>query len=149
MKEYTKYWKALTYSFLEYRDLTRKSDKDIPYVIHPIRITLILRAAGLNDFEHEDIMIASLLHDLVEDTEISLNEIEEKFGEKVASIVAEVTKPEKGSKDKWLENFASASNEAKTIKMADRIDNLMDMEGMWGIEKQKGYAIQGKIILKT
>ncbi|MHA1150824.1 MAG: HD domain-containing protein [Promethearchaeota archaeon] len=149
MKDFSRYWDALTYSFLKYKDRFRKSNVDIPYVIHPIRITLILRAAGFNEFDHEELMVAALLHDLVEDTEMTIEEIEKKFGEKIASIVAELTKPLNGSKERWLKRFTSSSKEAKIIKMADRIDNLIDMGAFFSEKTQKSYARQGKIILKT
>jgi len=151
MKDFSNYWNALSFAFEKYGNLTRKS-KEIPYIIHPIRITSILRAVGFDEFENEDLMIAALFHDLVEDTDTKLNEIENKFGEKVALIVAELTKPEGANgrkKDQWLENFINDSEEARIIKMADRIDNLLEMVDDWTIEKQISYVEQAKIILKS
>lgn len=151
MINFSNYWNALSFAFIKYGSLKRISS-DIPYVIHPIRITTILHAAGFNEFEHEDIMIAALFHDLIEDTDIEINEIEDRFGSKIGDIVIELTKPEgaKGrKKDKWLEEFAIKSKEAKIIKLADRIDNLMDVGDIWDAEKQKSYADQAKIILKS
>lgn len=149
MKEFSKYWEALTYAFRRYHPKKRKS-MHIPYVIHPVRIASILRAAGFNEYDHEDMMLAALFHDLVEDTNTTLEEIEDLYGHKVASIVAELTKPDgmKGrDKDKWLKQFSKYSDQAKIIKMADRIDNLIDMGDFWTIKEQKSYAVQGKIIL--
>lgn len=151
MKEFTRYWKALTYAFINYGENKRKS-MDVPYAVHPVRITTILRAAGFNEENNEDLMIAALFHDLVEDTDTPIEEIKDEFGENVASIVLELTKPEgaKGNKKKeWLENFTKSSKEAKIVKMADRIDNLMDIGDFWTTKQQKDYAEQGKIILKT
>jgi guanosine-3',5'-bis(diphosphate) 3'-pyrophosphohydrolase len=151
MKDFSNYWNAVSFAFIKYGGLKRKS-KEIPYVIHPIRIAAILRAAGFNEFDHEDLMIAALFHDLLEDTDTDLKEVEDQFGKKVGKIVIELTKPEdaKGrKKDKWLESFIKNSKEAKIIKIADRIDNLMDMRDIWDIEKQRSYADQGRIILKS
>ena len=149
MNEYSNYWKALTFAFKKYGNLKRKSE-EIPYVVHPIRITAILRAAGFSEFEDEDIMIAALFHDLIEDTETSLEDIENYYGKKVASIVNELSKPEHADKDEWLKSFKTASNEAKIVKMVDRIDNLMDINiGYWSTERKKSYAKQGRIILET
>lgn len=149
MKEYSKYWNALTYAFKNYGDLKRKSD-DIPYVVHPIRMTAILRAAGFSEFDDDDIMIAALFHDLIEDTETSSEDIENNYGKKVASIVKELSKPEHGDKDEWLKSFKNMSNEAKLVKMVDRIDNLMDINvSYWSTETKKSYAEQGKIIIET
>ena len=151
MKEFSNYWNAISFAFIKYGKLTRKMN-DIPYVIHPIRITTILHAAGFTEFDHEDLMIAALYHDLLEDTDITLKEIEDLFGKKVGEIIVELTKPEgtKGrKKDEWLKKFVNSSNNAKIIKLADRIDNLMDMRDVWDAEKQKSYADQAKIILKS
>ncbi|MFW9823049.1 MAG: HD domain-containing protein [Candidatus Thorarchaeota archaeon] len=151
MRDFLNYWNAITFAFEKYGTLTRKS-MDIPYVVHPIRITTILHANGFNEFDHEELMIAALFHDLIEDTDLDLNEIEIQFGKRIGDIVIELTKPEgaKGrNKDKWLENFVIKSKEAKIIKLADRIDNLMDIGDIWDTEKQKSYADQAKIILKS
>ncbi len=151
MKDFSNYWNAISFAFIKHGNLKRKA-KNVPYVIHPIRVTSILRATGFNEFEHEDLMIAALFHDLVEDTDTNLAEIENQFGKSVALIVAELTKPDgaKGrKKEKWLERFIEKSKEAKIIKMADRIDNLMEKGDIWTEEKQKLYAEQAKIILKS
>ena len=151
MKDFSNYWNALTFAFTKYGSLKRKGN-DLPYIIHPIRIISILRAVGFSEFEHDDLMIAALFHDLCEDTNTKLEEIDMLFGERVSSIVNELTKPEdvKGhKKDQWLENFKNRSRESKIIKIADRIDNLMEMVNDWTLEKQKQYANQAKIILES
>ncbi|MFX1379988.1 MAG: HD domain-containing protein [Promethearchaeota archaeon] len=151
MQDFSNYWKALSFAFEKYGNLKRRA-KDILYIIHPIRITLILRAAGFNEFKDEELMIAALFHDLLEDTNISFKEIEKNFGKKIVSIVNELTKPKdvKGrKKDEWLENFINSSKEAKIIKIADRIDNLLEMVDDWTVKKQVDYADQAKIILKS
>ncbi|MFX0004995.1 MAG: HD domain-containing protein [Candidatus Hodarchaeota archaeon] len=146
MKDFSNYWNAITYAFEKYNNLKR--DNDLPYIIHPIRVTLILRAYGFNEFDNEDLMIATLLHDLLEDTNLTINEIENRFGKRVASIVAESTKPKDLNKDLWLENFKNYSKEAKIIKIADRIDNLLDME-KWDEKRQISYLNQSKIIVTS
>lgn len=149
MKEFLNYWKALNFAMIKYGNLKRKSG-DISYVIHPLRITLILRAVGFSEFNNEDIMISALFHDLIEDTEISPEEIQNKFGRKVLSIVNELSIPKNESKETYLKNLKNASEEAKIIKLADRIDNLIDIPATsWSKEKQRSYAEQAKIILKT
>ena len=149
MKSFLNYWNALNFAVVKYGDLKRKSG-DIHYFIHPLRITLILRAAGFNEFDHENMMIAALFHDLVEDTDTSLNEIEKIFGRKVASIVNELSIPITTEKLDYLKNLKNASNEAKIIKLADRLDNLIDLPlDAWSRDQQKSYAKQAKIILNS
>ena len=145
MSDFSNYWNALSYAIIHYGENKRFSG--VPYIIHPIRVAAILRAAGFSQKDHEELLIAAIFHDLVEDTETTLDEIRDLFGNKVASIVDEVSKPKKKNKDEWLKEFSNHSEEAKVLKMADRIDNLMDMKA-WSIEKQKTYANQGKIIIE-
>ncbi len=148
MNDISRYWNALTFVFNRHGEQKRKS-ANIPYVIHPIRVALILRSVGFSDSEHEDLMIAALCHDLIEDTETTFEEISDQFGEKVATIVSELSKPSDKSKDEWIKSFEKTSREAKIIKMADRIDNLMDMpSSMWTHEQQEQYAQQGELILQ-
>ncbi|MFW9942239.1 MAG: HD domain-containing protein [Candidatus Thorarchaeota archaeon] len=149
IREFEIIWEAINFAFIKYGNLKRKSG-EIPYIIHPIRVAMILRAAGFSEFKDRNLMIAALFHDLLEDTNLSYEELKAEFGTEVASIVKELSKPKELSKDDWLRAFGTASKEAKLIKMADRIDNLLDMEvPAWTVEKQKSYAKQGLIILET
>ncbi|MHA2048235.1 MAG: HD domain-containing protein [Promethearchaeota archaeon] len=140
-------WKAITYAFINYGDLKRKSN-EIPYIVHPIRVVIILRAAGYSDSKNENLMIAALLHDLLEDTKLTFEDLKLQFGVQVALVVKELSKPEDSNKDEWLRSFGTVSKEAKIIKIADRIDNLLDMNSIgWTEEKHKMYAKQSLIIL--
>ena len=107
MRDFLKFWEALTYAFSKYRNLKRKSG-GIPYVVHPIRVTLILRAAGYSEFDNEDLLVATLFHDLLEDTDLSFEELELQFGNQIASIVRDLTKPKGVNKDTWLKSFGVA-----------------------------------------
>lgn len=66
----------------------RKGKRAAPYINHPIAVAACLADAGVED---PDILAAALLHDTVEDTDTSLEELQQLFGARVASIVAEVT----------------------------------------------------------
>jgi guanosine-3',5'-bis(diphosphate) 3'-pyrophosphohydrolase len=148
MNDFSRYWDALTFVFSRHDEQKRKSG-NIPYVIHPIRVALILRSVGFSEFEQEDLMIAALFHDLIEDTETTFEEISKKFGKQVALIVDELSRPVNTNKDDWIDMFETKSMEAKIIKMADRIDNLKDMpSSKWTRETQIKYAQQGNLILK-
>ncbi|MFX1238760.1 MAG: HD domain-containing protein [Promethearchaeota archaeon] len=69
MIDINKYWKALTYMAEHHGDQKRKSGKMV-YIIHPIRIAFILRSVGFTEANDEDLLIAALFHDLIEDTNI-------------------------------------------------------------------------------
>ena len=97
----------------------RKNSGD-PYFIHPIRVAVSLVNFG------EEMIIAGLLHDVVEDTDTTLFDIESKFGAKVAQYVDGVTKRGHESWVVTLERIAFTYSEVIYIKIADRIDNLSD-----------------------
>ncbi len=113
----------------------RKGGKDIPYVIHPFGVMVV--ASNVTD--DEDVLIACLFHDILEDVTTKNPEIynEDKmraeFGEHVLGIVKDVTKDE--SKADWKERSEaylhrlrhSASDEAVIVSGADKIHNLMSI----------------------
>ena len=98
----------------------------LPYWTHPIEVRDILLTVP-----HTEAMLkAALLHDVVEDTSITIEEVEQRFGSEVAEIVSgltDVSRPEDGNrklrKQKDLEHTAMQSPETKTVKLADLISN--------------------------
>lgn len=107
----------------------RKGADADPYIVHPLDVAHLLTNIG--KVEDYDILIAAVLHDTVEDTGTSRDEIVELFGEKVASIVAEVTDdkslPKAERKQKQIEHAPHISDEAKQLKMCDKISNITDI----------------------
>ena len=104
-----------------------------PYIEHPIRV-----AATVRKVEHTPEMIcAAYLHDVVEDTPVSSEDIQRKFGRKIAFLVEELTDEymkenyphlnRKKRKRLEVARQATMSKEAKTIKLADVIDNTADI----------------------
>lgn len=87
--------------------------------------------------DDKKIKIASLLHDTLEDTDTTKEEIEENFGEEVAELVMELTK--EGEKDEYGYYFPRLkSREAIMIKFADRLNNLSRMES-WDNKRVEHY----------
>lgn len=80
----------------------------------------------------QNVLMAAILHDTVEDTETTLEEIEENFGKTIRDIVGEVTddksKPKQERKRLQIEHAKTASREAKLVKLADKLYNLRDLE---------------------
>ena len=98
----------------------------IPYIVHPLRVMQIVRSVS----DDEDMLVAAVLHDVVEDTPIEIETIESQYGARVAELVGwltDVSKPEDGNrrdrKNLDLEHTANAPADAQTIKLADIIDN--------------------------
>lgn len=101
-----------------------------PYYNHPIAVAKLVKKATHTN----EMIMAALLHDVVEDTEVTINLVRHMFGDTVAKLVDELTdksKPEDGNRAKRkaidLANLAKASPEAKTIKLADLIDNTFSI----------------------
>lgn len=106
---------------------------DEAYIEHPKRVAGIVKTVP----HSTEMICAAYLHDVVEDTPVDIEEIRRKFGEKVADLVLELTDEylkvnypqlnRRARKDKEVERQANISKEAKTIKLADVIDNTPDI----------------------
>lgn len=101
-----------------------------PYFIHPIR-TAALVAKYKKSHEINYIVIAAIMHDIVEDTKITLDTIREMYGELVASLVAELTSDSEmikqiGKTAYLCYKLANLSSWALVIKLCDRLDNVSD-----------------------
>ena len=122
---------ALQFAKEKHEGQFRKFDKK-PYVTHPIRVQELVNQFKGQSKNIEAIRIAGLLHDTVEDTNTTLKEIREIFGNLVASLVNELTsdsdKIEKYGKTVYLKNKLSndLSDYALVLKLADRLDNVSD-----------------------
>jgi guanosine-3',5'-bis(diphosphate) 3'-pyrophosphohydrolase len=121
--------KASTFAARKHRDQRRKDAEASPYINHPIEVAEILaRIGGVDDVK---VLQAALLHDTVEDTQTSPDELEREFGAAVRKLVEEVTddktlpKPER--KRLQIEHAPSLSAGAKLIKLADKICNVRDV----------------------
>ena len=120
---------ALQFAAHKHRDQRRKDLEASPYINHPIALANVLWREGR---VHDPAVIsAALLHDTIEDTETLEGEIRERFGDKVARIVAEVTDDKTldkaARKQLQIDHAPHISREAKLVKLADKICNLRDM----------------------
>lgn len=96
-----------------------------------------------------------MLHDTVEDTDTTFNEIEDAFGEKVKNIVNEVTDdkslPKAKRKELQIVNGKNSSYEAKLVKLADKLYNLRDLErgnpSGWSTSRVREYFIWSKCVI--
>ena len=143
-----RYAAAVLYAIEKHRIQTRRDGT--PYIAHPIRVAESLRTIG--GITDEDVIIAGLLHDLIEDTECDYDAIDSRFGRKVADLVAEMTadmrlpKPER--RHQQVLHIKSASRAAKTIKLADRYDNLTDMNG-FSEKRRAEYIASSRDVLEA
>lgn len=113
-----------------------------PYIVHPLEVLDILLEFASGEVSVE-MAAASVLHDVVEDTQVTLDEIEAEFGATVAQLVSDLTdvsKPSDGPrrvrKALDLAHTAAADARSKTIKLADLISNLRSI-----VQHDRGFAV--------
>lgn len=93
-----------------------------PYFVHPAKVVALLQKFGIHD---EDVLSAGYLHDVLEDTKLSEQVIEDQFGDRVLGLVKELTF-QKGSDEQYLEQVKKLSYQAQQIKIADILANITD-----------------------
>lgn len=119
-----------------------------PYIIHPVAVSKIVATV-----KHTPEMIAAAyLHDVVEDTDVTVDEIEREFGDTVANLVywlTDISKPEDGNRSARKEidavHYSKGPADAQTIKIADLIDNSLDIykndPNFWKVYKKEKLRI--------
>ena len=123
--------KAYAYACSMHKNQKRKSGEN--YIIHPLNVAYILADLGLDTTT----ICAALLHDVVEDTKATYNDIKELFGTDIANIVEGVTKlsilfktTEKTKAENYKKMFIAMEKDIRVIilKLADRLHNIMTLE---------------------
>lgn len=137
--------RALQFAADRHRDQRRKDIAQTPYINHPLDVAcMIYEIGGVNN---EDVLIAAMLHDTVEDTATTEAEIKKLFGPLVAQYVMEVTDdktlPVSERKLLQVEHTPHLSQGAKLIKIADKSSNVRDIIHSppigWHTERCVGY----------
>ena len=131
--------KALALALRAHEGQMRK-DAPTPYLVHPVRVAILLARYGFPD----EVVAAGLVHDVVEDTDVSLEEIRQELGEQVAALVAPVTHddtlPWEEKKKAYIESVRAASEGAKAVATADKIANA---ESLLAAHAREGSAVWG------
>jgi len=147
-------YEAIQFAIRAHAKQIRKLDGDI-YVAHPIEVGMML--SGID--AKEEVVIAGLLHDTVEDTYVTLDDIREQFGERVATLVEGCSEPDKSltwkERKLYMIDFVMkhADFDMKTIILADKLSNIRSVyrnletmgDSLWekfnaGYEEQKWYS---------
>jgi len=146
--------KALTFAANKHRNQRRKNADAFPYINHPISLVNILcNEVHLTDI---NLICSALLHDTVEDTETTAEELEIEFGPEISSIVMEVTDDKsiaarQKRKQLQIEHAPHISDHAKLLKLADKISNLRDLvvdpPATWGLQRQRDYFDWAKEVI--
>lgn len=140
---------AMNFAADKHRNQLRKGD-GLPYIVHPFSVAWLLADAGAE----EDVVIAGLLHDILEDVKgYSFEEMKQQFGERVAVIVRDVSEDkdpnvdtdEKATwqqrKEKYLTHLRGASDDALLVSLADKIHNLQSMK--------RAYEVRGEALWES
>jgi GTP diphosphokinase / guanosine-3',5'-bis(diphosphate) 3'-diphosphatase len=144
---------AAAFASFKHRNQRRKDADSTPYINHPLALAEVLaRDGGVRD---PVVLVAALLHDTIEDTETSEQELVEQFGAEVASIVAEVTDdkglPKAVRKQRQVEHAPHLSAGARLVKLADKTCNLRDVHSAppagWSLERRQEYFDWAKAVV--
>jgi GTP diphosphokinase / guanosine-3',5'-bis(diphosphate) 3'-diphosphatase len=139
--------KALRFAAEKHRIKPRKDAAQTPYINHPIAVVELLWVVG--GIREMQILIAAILHDIVEDTDTNPEEIQRYFGEAVLGFVLELSDnkslPKNKRKRLQIETAPGKTPEAKCIKLADFVCNLRDISQSppadWPLERIREYLL--------
>ena len=139
--------KAIRFAAEKHTDQRRKDSKSSPYINHPIQVAEMLWTVG--EVRNETLLVASILHDTVEDTGTQPDEIRAEFGEEVIALVLEVTDdkslPKQVRKQLQVESASHKTRNAKLLKLADKICNVHDIltspPDDWSLERRQEYLL--------
>lgn len=137
--------RAVDFSARKHRDQRRKDQRASPYINHPIAVAQVL--AEMGHITDAEILMAAILHDTVEDTQTTADELRAEFGERVCMMVLEVTDdttlPISERKAAQIERAKTFSPGAALIKIADKICNVRDVSECppvdWSTGRRCGY----------
>ena len=146
-------FRALAFAAHKHRDQRRKDAEASPYINHPIALAEVLAGeGGVADIE---VLAAALLHDTIEDTATTADELRAEFGGRIAAIVEEVTDdqslPKAERKRLQIEHAPVLSAGAKLVKLADKICNLRDVAdrppAKWDLQRRQEYFEWAKRVI--
>jgi guanosine-3',5'-bis(diphosphate) 3'-pyrophosphohydrolase len=145
--------RAAQFAALKHKDQRRKDAKATPYINHPISLAEVLHTDG--GVRDPVVIAAALLHDTIEDTETTYDELRGQFGAEVADTVVELTDTKfvgkKARKRLQVARAKRASECAKQVKLADKICNLRDILASppadWSLERRQEYFDWAKSVV--
>lgn len=136
---------AVMFAAERHKNQRRKDAEASPYINHPIALAhLLATTGGIDDLE---VLQAAILHDTIEDTETTEQELRQRFGDSVTDIVVEVTDDKSLAKQRrkefQVENAPHKSRGAVMVKLADKTCNLRDMAAAppadWSVARRQEY----------
>ena len=144
---------ALAFAADKHRTQRRKDPEASPYINHPIALARVLSVEGrVRDVK---VLAAAVLHDTLEDTKTTYEELHERFGPAIAGIVREVTDDKTllpaERKRLQIEHAGELSHRARLVKLADKISNLRDLTlnapSEWSLQRRRDYFDWAKKVI--
>ncbi|WP_291992804.1 HD domain-containing protein [Candidatus Accumulibacter sp. ACC003] len=144
---------AIAFAADKHRQQRRKDAEKSPYINHPIALANVLaNEAGI---EEPVVLLAAILHDTIEDTETTEEELVRHFGRDVADVVLEVTDdkslPKAERKRLQVKHAPSAGRHARLVKLADKICNVRDLAASppadWSFARKQEYFAWAKAVV--
>lgn len=135
--------KAIEFAAKAHDGMVRKKDKT-PYILHPLEAAVIVGTMT----DNQDVISAAVLHDVVEDTAITIEEIEERFGSRVRVLVESETEDKRANlppentwrirKEESLEELASCGDtDVLMLWLGDKLANMRSFYRIWKNEGEK------------
>lgn len=145
--------RASVFAAQKHRNQRRKDVEASPYINHPLALACILADEG--GVADATTISAALLHDTIEDTATTAEELQREFGAAVAAVVLEVTDdkalPKAERKRLQVEHAGAISDRAKLVKLADKIANLRDIAASppwdWSVDRRREYFDWAKAVV--
>lgn len=137
--------RAASFAAHKHREQRRKDTDATPYINHPLAVACVLAEEG--GVQSPEILAAALLHDTIEDTDTTYDELRGRFGARIADVVAEVTDTKflgkRARKELQVAKAGRSSEAAKLVKIADMICNPRDVlaspPAEWSVERKQEY----------
>lgn len=146
------YKRAMDFATEAHHGQERKYSGD-PYIVHPVAVSRIVSTVS----HTPEMMAAALLHDVVEDTPVTIQDLEIEFGDVIANLVywlTDISTPEDGNREarktKDALHYAKGPADAQTIKIADLIDNSVDIykndPNFWKVYKKEKLRLLSLLV---
>lgn len=144
---------AIAFAAHKHKDQRRKDEAASPYINHPLALAdVLVNEGGVTDLNS---IVAAVLHDTIEDTETTPEEIDARFGATVCAIVVEVTDDKtlgrQACKQAQIDKAHRLSRPARAVKLADKICNLRDVADNpptdWTLARRQAYFDWAKRVI--
>lgn len=147
--------KAVEFAAHKHKDQRRKDEQASPYINHPVKVALVI--AEIGGIRDSEVLAAAVLHDTIEDTDTTPEELEQHFGKKIRGMVEEVSDdpvlPKNMKKQKQVDHAPHLSEGATLVKLGDKICNVIDLidapPANWSVERKTEYLEWADKVIKN